>query len=343
MTKNSLEQQLQARIRASGPVTYREFVETALFDPRGGYYRNGKPDHRDFLTSPEVHSVFGEAIARYTLRLADMVDEERFSLLELGGGVGRLGRAIVEALPATRLESYIILDKARAGESEGSIKWIGTVEHLPAFDGFTVVVANEFFDALPFHRVVRLNGCLKEIYLDFEDGFVDIPLPLSPNLTAYLETYPLFLNEQQTLEVTPALQAIGSALTEKVRRGVMLVFDYGYHLEDIAYGGHFDGTMVSYRNYVMSPDVFSVIGEKDISHHVNFDHLTAIFAKAGWKKGGETVQYRFLNAIGMANVIGSLSDLERRAARMLLDPDGMGSTFRVLGLSNCGITELPGF
>jgi SAM-dependent MidA family methyltransferase len=66
-------------------------------------------------------------------------------------------------------------------------------------------------------------------------------------------------------------------------------------------------------------------------------------SKTGWKKAGETAQYRFLNAMGIGDCMGSLSGTERRAAKMLLDPDGMGSTFRVLGFSKCDIARLPGF
>lgn len=334
---------MRARIRSSGPITYREFVETALFDPQNGYYRAGKPDGRDFLTSPEVHSVFGETIARYAIRLADQVGEQRFSILELGGGAGRLGEAITGALPATRLERYVILEKGRQEGTESPLEWVGLIEQLPIFDGFTIVIANEFFDALPFHRIVMLNGGLREICLGCEDGFTDLLLPLSPDLAAFLDANPLYLNDCQALEVTPALEPCGLSLTEKVQRGAMLVFDYGYHLEEIAFGAHFDGSMVSYGNYVMRPDVFSAIGERDISHHVNFDHLTAVLSKAGWRKVGETAQYRFLNAMGIGSLMGSLPDRERRAAKMLLDPDGMGSTFRVLGFSKCDVTDLPGF
>jgi len=343
LDKTGLEKRLRARIRSSGPITYREFVETALFDPQNGYYRGGKPDQRDFLTSPEVHAVFGDAIARYAIGLADQTGERRFSILELGGGAGRLGEAITGALPATRMERYVILEKGREGRTGSRLEWVDTIEQLPLFNNFTLIIANEFFDALPFHRVVMLDGGLREICLGCEDGFTDVLRPLSADLAAFLDVNPLYLNDRQTLEVTPALAPLGRSLTEKVQRGAMLVFDYGYHLEEIAFGAHFDGSMVSYSNYVMRPDVFSAIGERDISHHVNFDHLTAVLLKAGWKKAGETAQYRFLNAIGIGHSIGSLTGTERRAARMLLDPDGMGSTFRVLGFSRCEVTDLPGF
>lgn len=341
MTK--LEQQLRTTIRASGPITYEGFVETALYDESYGYYRNGKPDRRDFLTSPEVHTAFGESIARYALRLADSMGEQRFSILELGGGAGRLGDAITRAVPSSRLDRYVILEKARKDERATVIEWVGTVEELPVFDGFTVVIANEFFDALPFHRVVMLGGELKEVYLGFEDGFVDLPDALSPDLAAFLDRHPVYLSEHQTLEVTVALSALGSMLQKKVEKGALLVFDYGYHLEDIAFGALYDGSMVSYRNYVMRSDVFSEIGERDITHHVNFDHLTAILLRAGWKKKGEKPQYRFLNAAGIGSYLESLGGMERRAARMLLDPDGMGSTFRVLGFSKGGTVDLLGF
>lgn len=339
----NLEQQLRAKIRAKGPLTYREFVEVALFDPQEGYYRHGKPDRRDFLTSPEVHSIFGETIGRYACHLADLIDEKQFSILELGGGAGRLAEAIIGVVPGSRLEKYVILEKDRKDQGMDIVEWATSLDELPAFDGFTFVMANEFFDALPFHRVVMERDGLKEIHVGFEDGFIDIPLPPSSDLSAFLEDYPIYLNEHQTIEVTPALAPLSASLANRARRGAMLVFDYGYHLEDIAFGALFDGSMVSYNNYTMRSDVFSALGERDISHHVNFDHLAAALSAAGWKKSGETAQYRFLNAIGTGSRIGSLTDGERRAAGMLLDPDGMGSTFRVLGFSKGEAIKLPGF
>jgi SAM-dependent MidA family methyltransferase len=338
-----LEQQFRRKIQASGPITYREFVEIALFDPDKGYYRNGKPDRRDFLTSPEVHSVFGETLAHYACHLADSVVEPRFSVLELGGGAGRLAEAITRTVPPSRLDRYVILEKAQKDETTTAIEWASSVEELPVFQGFTLVISNEFFDALPFHRVVMLGGELREVYLGFEDGFVDLPLPLSSDLAVFLDANPVYLNEGQTLEVTTPLTSLISSLAKRVEKGAMLVFDYGYHLEDIAFGALFDGSMVSYSNYVMRPDVFSAIGERDISHHVNFDHLAGVLLRAGWEKRGETAQYRFLNTIGIGSRIQSLTDRERRTAKILLDPDGMGSAFRVLGFSKGGAIKLPGF
>lgn len=338
----NLARRIHLRIKDSGPITYQEFVEIALYDRSEGYYRDGKPEGQDFLTSPEVHPVFGETIAHYALDLADSVSEERFSILELGGGAGRLAKAVASALPASRLERYVILEKARKVPT-GGLEWVNHAEELPFLDGFTVVMANEFFDALPFHRVVMSGGELREIFLGFEEGFVDLPDALSPEVAAFLDAYPVYLNEQQTLEVTPALTTLVPQFSSKIERGVLLVFDYGYHLEDIAFGALFDGTMVSYSNYAMTGDIFSEIGRRDISHHVNFDHLIAVLAKGGWKKRGETAQYRFLNRLGVGGRILSLTGTERRAAKMLIDPDGMGSTFRVLGFSKGESISLPGF
>lgn len=338
-----LEQKLRAKIVKSGPITYHEFVETALFDPQDGYYRNGKPDRRDFLTSPEVHPVFGETIAHYALKLAEGVDERQFSILELGGGSGRLGGAVIKALPSSRLARYVILEKAQKDKGEGMIEWVSSAHELPVFSGFTFVIANEFFDALPFHRVVMREGKLREVYLDMEDGFLDVPLPVSPDLAAFLEAYPLYLNDDQSLEVTPDLTHLCSAFSKKIKKGVLLVFDYGYHLEDIASGAFFDGSMVSYRNYVMHGDIFSAIGQRDISHHVNFDHLATALMRAGWKKIGEIPQYRFLHAAGIGARIHSLPGGERGAAKMLLDPEGIGSAFRVLAFVKGETITLSGF
>ncbi|MDA1189979.1 MAG: SAM-dependent methyltransferase, partial [Chloroflexi bacterium] len=54
---NPAEQQIRRRIREHGKITFAEFMETALYHPKGGYYNRGRNIGAagDFFTSPKAH------------------------------------------------------------------------------------------------------------------------------------------------------------------------------------------------------------------------------------------------------------------------------------------------
>ena len=212
-----------------------------------------------------------------------------------------------------------------------------------ADDGLTVIVANEFFDALPFHRVVRTDDGLEEIYVDFADGFAELLGPLSPSVDAFLRSYPLFLNLHQSSEVTIRTAEILSRLNGIVGEGLLLVFDYGYHAEDLAHGRFFDGSTIGYKEFRIRVDMFHDFGSMDITHHVNFDHLCAILHDLGWGKAGEIEQYRFLINSGMLEQMMMLPDAERVPAKTLINPQGLGSMISVLGFTKNLSCDVPGF
>ncbi|MGD0232807.1 MAG: SAM-dependent methyltransferase, partial [Syntrophorhabdales bacterium] len=226
---------------------------------------------------------------------------------------------------------------------EGPIRWITSLDRLGAVDGFTFVVANEFFDALPFHRVIRQKGRIEEIYVGCGDGFFDRTGPLSTDVASFIRKYPIFLQENQVSEVTTAAEPLIGAISGLVERGCLLIFDYGYHQADIAAGRFFHGSMVGYKERVMREDVFDSLGQMDITHHVNFDHLSALLGEKGWRKDGEIEQYRFLCNAGMLEALAGLGQGERISAKWLINPEGLGSMISVLGFSRNLPQTLPGF
>ena len=115
-------------------------------------------------------------------------------------------------------------------------------------EGLTFVVANEFFDALPFHRVIDRDGRIEEIYVGHGDGFFEQTGPLSDPLASFLDDYPIFLQEHQELEVTTAAAPPVEAVSRLVGKGCFLVFDYGYHQADITAGRFSSGSMLGYRD-----------------------------------------------------------------------------------------------
>ncbi|MBP1732394.1 MAG: hypothetical protein H6Q55_2823 [Deltaproteobacteria bacterium] len=338
----SLEQHIKNRIRREGPITYEAFLDTVLYDEKQGYYREGKPYRKDYYTSPEIHPVFGKTLAAYIDRVKALCGRATVTILEMGGGSGALAHQITSSQKEDSGLNYFVVEKGKPKEAD-CIVWVNDVADLPRIENFVVIIANEFFDALPFHRVVMTESGLREIYLDFADGFVELLGPLTPPVETFLSTHPIHLNLHQAGEVTTRTVEILRQTDEVVKEALLLLIDYGYHSQDVVHGRFFDGSMVGYKNLVMREDVFQSFGTMDITHHVNFDHLTRILDHLGWRKVGEIEQYRFLLNIGMLDQLMALPDAERISAKALINPHGLGSMLSVLGFTKNLSCDVPGF
>jgi len=337
-----LEQKLREKIQCEGSLTYEAFLDVILYDEERGYYREGKPLRKDYVTSPEVHPLFGTTIGKYIEKIQAACGRDRITIIELGGGSGLLGSQILSTRGQSDSLNYVIVEKGTKKETPG-IRWISELDDLPPIEGFPVVIANEFFDALPFHRVTRTDDALEEIYIDFDDGFTERRGPLSPQAASFLGLYPLLLNVHQSSEVNTRTAEVAVQLSNALHEGVLLVFDYGYHSEDLALGRFFEGSVVGYKKFMMRTDVFRELGSADITHHVNFDHLGGVLGKCGWAKSGEMEQYRFLIGAGILEQMMMLPDSQRISAKALIDPEGLGSMISVLGFTKNVSCDLPVF
>ena len=100
------DEALVARIRdeigRDGPMSFAHFMDLALYDPEGGYYRAAEPRPGragDFLTAPEAHPIFGRAVARVLDETWHRLGEPgRFVLREYGAGDGTLALAVLDGL-----------------------------------------------------------------------------------------------------------------------------------------------------------------------------------------------------------------------------------------------------
>jgi SAM-dependent MidA family methyltransferase len=337
-----LEEKVKGRIRRTGPITFEALLDIVLYDEEEGYYREGKRLRKDYYTSPEIHPVFGKTIAAYIENIRISCGRDKVTVIELGGGSGVLAEQILSGGVQRDSLRYFVVERGRKKET-GHIAWVNSISELVPAEGLTVVLANEFFDALPFHRVVRTERGLEEIYVDFADGFTELHGPLSPQVNSFLKSYPLTLNLHQCSEVTMRSGEMLTLLNSIVDEGLLLVIDYGYHNEDLAHGRFFNGSTIGYKDFMIRDDLTSDLGSMDITHHVNFDHLGAMLRDLGWRKAGETEQYRFLLNVGILERMMLLPDRERTSAKMLINPQGLGSMISVLGFTKGLPCDVPGF
>ncbi len=352
---NVLAEDLAARIAERGPIPFAEFMESCLYDPRHGYY--SQPERTrfaDYYTSVDVNPIFGRLLARQLEEMWRLLDRPApFWLVEPGAGVGRLAAQILDFSAAVLPEFYSALqyaaversDARRAAHAKTMGKHIaaGRAEsyaELPARVPSGCIVSNEFFDAMPVHRVIRSDGALREIFAGLENGrFTDAVGPLSTqHIAEYFSRQGIELKEGQQAEVSlSACDWIADA-ARRLERGFVLTVDYGYEAR-VLYGERFPhGTLLAYRNHRVSEDYYAAPGEQDLTAHVNFTALDLWGNDSRLERVGIVPQSRFLLALGRGNEFADLfdagqSETDRLRAQMqlssLLHPEGMGETFQV--------------
>jgi SAM-dependent MidA family methyltransferase len=354
---------IHAEIARDGPLTFARFMDLALYDPAGGYYRAeaARPGREgDFLTAPEAHPIFGAALSRAVADTWDRLGRPApFVVREYGAGTGTLAVALldelarerpdlagtiryqpVEAEPA-RLDALAArLSAAGHGpvlERSGG----GSPEHLDAIEGF--VLANEVLDALPTHRIVGRAGRLREVLVGSEgSAFVDVEAePTTPDLEARLRADGVSLADGQRAEVCLAMNPWIQGVADGLRRGIVLFIDYGYPAQEL-YDPvrRRDGTLRAYLRHRVHDDPYLHVGRQDVTAHVDVSAVERAAVAAGLGHLGTTTQAEFLVGLGTESLLQAIQAdaattfegylAVRSALLRLLDPAAMGR-FRVMG------------
>jgi SAM-dependent MidA family methyltransferase len=338
---------LRQRIAASGPISFAEFYETALYHPRHGYYFTSDPT-RDYQSSPNVHPVFGAAVAR---RLAamwrDLGSPPRFDVFEAGASTGRLAADVLRYLRATKRDLYdciryvmqdvTLSQDAAAGQlvdaglPPGQVHVEAALPVTPQVEG--CILTNELLDALPFHRVRRRDSRLYEILAGFRDGvFVDVEAPPRPDIVAHFDALGLLPGDGCDAEVNLVAPAWMTRAATALRRGFILTLDYGYEAADLYAPWRKRGTLLTYYRHTSGDDPYARIGRQDITASVDFSSVMRAGEAAGLRTVEFTAQSEFLAALGIGEALAqppAPDQLEaytalRRAVMELTDPAGLG-------------------
>ena len=163
-----LEAEIRRRIVQAGPMPVAQYMELCLTHPEHGYYITRDPlgSSGDFTTSPEISQMFGELVGIWAAAVwRTMGSPESVRLVELGPGRGsmmadalRAARVLPEfraAVVAHMVEISPVLEtlqRLALGASDVAVSWHKSLSEVP--DGPLIIVANEFFDALPIHQAV---------------------------------------------------------------------------------------------------------------------------------------------------------------------------------------------
>ncbi|MEO5345201.1 MAG: SAM-dependent methyltransferase [Magnetococcus sp. YQC-9] len=370
---DSLVALLDAEIdRAGGCLPFCRFMALALYHPQHGYYMTGRTrvgQGGDFVTAPELTSLFGELMALQCIEIWQLLDcPACFEVIEMGGGSGRLALdllttarrfpdffaalqiGMVEISPDFCIRQQRLLSGAGFGDDK--VTWLsGLPERIDA----GVILGNEFLDALPVHWVERTQEGLYELAVTrSEDGALKIcHIELcEARIAAYFSASGVVLPVGYRAEVGLAaidwMHAVGACL----QRGVVLMIDYGEAGRDYFSGRRVAGTLAGHRGGERVDDPLLYPGEMDLTAHVNFSAMVKAGVAGGLELLGFTTQGWFLQGLGILERLemagrrmetGSVERLRKVAMRLLL-PDEMGERFKVLAMGRgIGNGALSGF
>jgi SAM-dependent MidA family methyltransferase len=332
---------------AGGWISFRRFMQEALYHPEHGYYTSAVREvgaRGDFSTVASLHSVLGEAIARWALaRRRELLPRGRAHLIEVGGGSGQLAQAVLRALGvrgriSLRYHIVEISEPLRRAQQRllgrRVSRWHETVEAaLEAAGGQALVFSNELVDAFPCHRLALRDGKWREVGLRrTEDGVIeeDGPLEDARALTE-LCSAPRALDEAgdgQRCEVHLPHRDWLVRWLPGLRRGALLTIDYGDTVEAL-YRGRPAGTVRAYFQHLSltGAAVFGRFGRQDLTADINFTDLQAWGEAAGLGTRSLLSQEEFVRRW--------VPNLERRAEKepalaYVTHPAGAGSAFKVL-------------
>jgi len=363
MAQTPIETEIRRRITLAGPMPLRQFMTLCLTHPEHGYYMGRDPFGRagDFMTSPEISQVFGELIGLWAASVWHLMGQpENVRLVELGPGRGTM---MLDALRAAQVvpafRSAIVLHlvevspalRARQQKALGGIDipvmWHQSLDELP--EGPAIILANEFFDAMPVHQAIKqFNGWYERVIEIGSDGNLTFGIaneliPLFDQLVPQsVRDAPIGAIYEWRTDNLPLL--LGQRLARQ--GGAALIVDYGHVKSEVgetlqAVAGH------AHVNPLQSA------GEIDLTAHVDFEAFAQAAESMGARVHGPIEQAKFLRNLGVekrAQALTAYAPPEKietiNAAIGRLLGEGrtdMGKMFKALAVADPSLGALPGF
>ncbi len=363
MDLNPLEEEIRTRIARVGPMPVHQYMALCLGHPEHGYYTSRDPFGRagDFVTAPEISQMFGELIGLWAAEVWRLMGEpENVRLVELGPGRGTMmhdalrAARVVPAFHAAIVAHLVETSPVLRERQQQTLANVGVP--LVWHDGFSevppgpmILLANEFFDALPVSQAVKAA-----------DGWHERTVEVAPSgeLAFSMARDPLALFERllppELHDVPPGtihewrsdipLLEIGRRIVHE--RGAGLVIDYGYVEPGIG------ETLQAVRGHDYAPTLADP-GRADITAHVDFTALGRAVEGMGARLHGPVPQSAFLASLGIARRAEALrahatpqqgDEIDAAVARLIRGGrTGMGSLFKALAFGHPDLGPLPGF
>lgn len=363
--RTALETRVRARIAARGPMPVGEFMALCLQDPEHGYYSARLPFGAagDFVTAPEISQMFGELLAAWVVEAWQaMGGPGPFALIECGPGRGTMMKDMLratrrEAAFRAALEVHLVETSAGLRQVQREtlkdcpppLRWHAAIDDVPAMPA--VIVANEFFDALPVRQAERRPAGWFERMVSVDDrGALTLglaPEPMAGDRAGDLPDDLPPLPQARTGEVFEWRPPgpVRAVAARAAAGGTALVIDYGHTVSAAG-----DTLQAVRAHAAVSP--LAAPGLCDLTAHVDFEALGREARAAGARVHGPVTQGCFLRRLGIAARAAVLqAHVPARSSGIAADlrrltgsgPGEMGDLFKVVAFSAPAIVRLPGF
>jgi NADH dehydrogenase [ubiquinone] 1 alpha subcomplex assembly factor 7 len=355
----NLTYRLKNLIRQKGFLNIAELMEEALYNMDYGYYTNTIPigASGDFTTSPEISQLFGEMIGLWCADCWYKNGWENINLVELGPGLGTLMR---DLLMATRnIPNFHNSLVVHMVEISPRLRELQQKKLLAAFPNISftwhehylaipsnrplLIVANEFFDAMPIIQYYRgKDDWYEQVVMLSEDEtmFYFNKIPVDKSLNELLQEENPTAKYGDILEVSPASIKVMQHIAELIEHngGGAVIIDYGYDFINERKRGY-GSTLQAVKNHTFH-QVLDNLGQADLTAHVDFKALREAAEVRGLKVSNTFTQADFLRGLGIEIRAKILADKNpehamqiRAGMERLIDPKQMGEIFKVILIS----------
>ena len=362
-TPSPLEREIRRRIAIAGPMPVQEYMALCLTDPQFGYYTSGDPlgARGDFITAPEISHMFGELIGLWMATVwQQMGAPENVRVVELGPGRGTLlkdalrAAGIVPAFRSAVVLHLVEINPVLRAQQEETLEhlamptfWHRTLDDVPR--GPVIIVANEFFDALPVNQAVKAREGWYERQIEIDSSnklgftFASAPIPHFERLLPHAMRH---APDQSIFEWRGDTEAMDIGRRLARDDGAALVIDYG-HAESAV------GDTLQAVGHHAYADPLATPGAVDLTAHVDFQALARAVTAMGPNAHGPVQQSLFLQRLGIETRANTLKSGASRTAAAEIDAAAerltgtgagdMGALFKVMAFTSRKLGIPPGF
>ncbi|WP_191092598.1 class I SAM-dependent methyltransferase [Francisella sp. SYW-9] len=356
-----LEKIILDRIRTTGQISFREFMQLTLYYPEIGYYSGSKDKispQGDFVTATTQSSLFARTFARqFALVLSELGSDAH--IIEFGAGNGKFATDCMdELLKLGELpDKYIIIElsndlklrqqeyiKENIPDLYDKFLWLN---ELPKQKVKAVVFANEVLDAMPVDIFTSREGEVFQqgVTLKSDDSFEFMDMPKNDNrFTSEINRVlgdGITFADGYTSEINTWIRPWVKALKDSISQGIVFLCDYGYHRAEYYSKERTMGTLACYHHHKVNFDPFINIGEQDITAHVDFTTVAEAATEVGFELDGYMTQANFLKRSGISEVFTEHSKGLNQKEQLrynndikdLLLNDKLAEVFKVIGFS----------
>ncbi|AHA27419.1 class I SAM-dependent methyltransferase [Candidatus Liberibacter americanus] len=357
---NELTEKIVNLIKINGPITVDRYFLLCLSDHEFGYYNTCNPfgSSGDFITAPEISQIFGEMLAIFLISSWEKHGSPNsVRLIEMGPGRGTMMLDIIRVI--RKLKPYFFsalsihfvenskrlrfIQKQKLSSFIDKISWHFDLNDVP--NGFTFIIANEFFDSLPIKQFIIRKDGIRERAIDIDSNqclvFSEIDLEIEDNFISFCD-----YDYGSIFEVSPfrddAMRSVSNRLV--LEGGTALIIDYGHLQSGIG------DTMQAIKDHKYDHPLMNP-GMADLSSHVDFQRLSSVAKLHKLYINGCTTQRKFLEGLGiwqrmlsfMSNSAQSTDVLDSVLRLMGKNHDrkSMGELFKVLAISHEKIDLIP--